>query len=183
MIRFVTRNEGKFREVAAVFAAAHLPLDRLDMEKTEIQAERLEDVVAFAARDLARRVDGDFLVDDSGLFVDALGGFPGVYSHFVYRTLGCRGLLTLLKGEPNRKATFRAAFALRRGDAIRLFSGEVGGVVAAAVRGTGGFGFDPVFVPNGAIRTFAEMTVEEKNQLSHRAAAARQVVAYLKRER
>ena len=95
MITFVTTNPGKFREVSAKLAPLGIRLARRDRAYPELQADRLEDVVRFAAGLVAKEVRGEFLIDDSGLFVEALGGFPGVYSSYVYRTLGPAGLVRL----------------------------------------------------------------------------------------
>ncbi|GAB3639258.1 non-canonical purine NTP diphosphatase [Hymenobacter arcticus] len=125
--------------------------------------------------------------DDTGLEVEALGGEPGVYSA---RYAGPQReaadnvakLLHELSAQPNRAARFRTVVALVRGATdVHEFSGEVAGIIAAAPMGQGGFGYDPVFVPSeGDGRSFAEMTLTEKNQLSHRARAMAGLVAFLK---
>ncbi|QKG53654.1 RdgB/HAM1 family non-canonical purine NTP pyrophosphatase [Hymenobacter sp. BRD67] len=124
--------------------------------------------------------------DDTGLEVEALHGEPGVYSA---RYAGPQReaadnvakLLHELGTQSNRRARFRTVVALVRGlHEVREFSGEVAGTIAAAPIGRGGFGYDPVFVPDeGDGRTFAEMTLAEKNQLSHRARAVAGLVAFL----
>ena len=96
MIAFVTTNEGKFREVSAALAEASVRIVREDRSYPEIQADRLEKVVRFAATILDDQIPGDYLIDDSGLFLDAFGGFPGVYSSYVQKRLGCAGILRLL---------------------------------------------------------------------------------------
>lgn len=127
--------------------------------------------------------------DDTGLEVAALNGAPGVYSA---RYAGPQReaaenvtkLLHELSAQPNREARFRTVVALVRGAAnVHEFSGEVAGTIAATPIGQGGFGYDPVFVPSeGDGRTFAEMTLAEKNLLSHRARAVAGLVAFLKEE-
>jgi len=183
VIRFVTTNRGKFREVRPMFAAAGIPLRQLDREYPEVQADSLEEVLAYAAGVLDREVGGDYLADDSGLFVDALRGFPGVFSAHAYRTLGCKGLLRLLAGTRNRGARFECRFLVCVGGRRALLSGTCRGRIAAEARGARGFGFDPIFVPAGHRRTLAEMTTEEKNAQSHRGRAAREVIRYLRSRR
>src|SRR5437870_12159871 len=118
----------------------------------------------YAAGIVARQVRGEFLIDDSGLFVDALGGFPGVYSSYVYRTIGPGGVLALMKREARRSARFETVFLLgRRGRPPRIFRGACEGSIARAPPGRGGFGFAPIFVPRGSRRTFGEMSLAEKN--------------------
>ena len=180
MIAFVTTNEGKYREVAAMLADAGLKMVHEDRSYPEIQADRLEKVVRFAATVLDDQIEGDYLIDDSGLFLDAFGGFPGVYSSYVHKRLGNVGILKLLADAKTRAARFETAFLLRQGEAHNVFHGECQGAIAAGERGTGGFGFDPIFVPEGATKTFAEMTVTEKNRYSHRARTVAALLGHLR---
>jgi XTP/dITP diphosphohydrolase len=127
--------------------------------------------------------------DDTGLEVAALGGAPGVYSARYAgpqreATDNVAKLLHELGPQPNRQARFRTVVSFVRGAAdVHEFSGEVAGVIAAAPIGSSGFGYDPVFVPSeGDGRTFAEMTLAEKNLLSHRARAVAGLVAFLNEE-
>ena len=184
MITFVTTNRGKFREVSATLAPLGVRLRRLDRAYLEIQADRLRDVVTYAAGIVARQVRGEFLIDDSGLFVDALGGFPGVYSSYAYRTIGPAGILTLMRGEARRSARFETVFLLgRRGRPSRTFRGVCEGSIARTPRGRDGFGFDPIFAPRGSRRTFGEMSLAEKNAVSHRAKAAEALARHLRRRK
>ncbi len=180
MIAFVTTNEGKYREVSAMLADAGVKIVREDRSYPEIQADRLEKVVRFAATVLDDQIEGDYLIDDSGLFLEAFGGFPGVYSSYVHKRLGNSGLLKLLHEAKTRGATFETVFLLRQGGAHDVFHGECRGTIAAGERGTAGFGFDPIFVPDGGTKTFAEMTVTEKNRFSHRARAVAALLAHLR---
>ncbi|HYY48828.1 MAG TPA: XTP/dITP diphosphatase [Thermoplasmata archaeon] len=182
MIAFVTTNQEKFREVSAVLGEAGVKLVHADRSYPEIQADRLEKVVRFAATVLDDQIRGDYLIDDSGFFVDHLGGFPGVYSSYVYKRIGCAGILKLLDGVRARGAAFETVFLLRRGEAHEVFHGECRGTVAEGERGKGGFGFDPIFVPERASKTFGEMTLAEKNAVSHRARAAAALLAHVRAE-
>ncbi|MCI4371392.1 MAG: non-canonical purine NTP pyrophosphatase, partial [Thermoplasmata archaeon] len=123
---------------------------------------------------------GDYLIDDSGLFLDAFGGFPGVYSSYVYKRLGCAGILKLLSDAKSRAATFETVFLSRRGQEHEVFHGQTRGTIADRERGTSGLGFDPIFVPEGATKTFAEMTISEKNAVSHRARAVETLLRHLR---
>lgn len=177
--RFVTSNDAKFREVAAALRNQDIELEQLKIAYPEVQADTLQGVVEAALGWLAPRFGDDLLVDDSGLFVQTLGGFPGVYSAYAFRTLGCHGLLRLLEGEADRRGTFRTSFGLLREGAPTVLEGVCHGNLAEEERGQGGFGFDPIFVPEGETRTFAEMEVEEKNALSHRGRAVAALVRHL----
>jgi XTP/dITP diphosphohydrolase len=180
VIAFVTTNEGKFREVSEKLLEVGVKLVREDRTYPEIQADRLEKVVRFAATVLDDQIRGDYLIDDSGLFIDHFGGFPGVYSSYVYKRLGGAGILKLLAGVRDRGATFETVFLLRRRGDHDVFHGACRGTIADAERGQGGFGFDPIFIPEGHADTFAEMTVSEKNRVSHRARAVDALLAHLR---
>lgn len=134
----------------------------------------------FAATILDDQIRGDYLIDDSGLSIDALGGFPGVYSSYAYKRLGSAGILKLLAGSRDRGASFETAFLLRQGGSHEVFHGTTRGTIADRERGSGGFGFDPIFLPEGATKTFGEMTLAEKNAVSHRARAVDALIAHLR---
>ena len=178
-IQFITTNAGKFAEVSERCAAANVKLVHLDRSYPEIQTDRLEKVLKFAATGLDDEVKGDYLIDDSGLFIEALGSFPGVYSAFVQKKIGNKGILKLMVGERYRAAFFETVFLLRRGDEHEVFHGQCRGTIADAERGKGGFGYDPIFIPEGETRTFAEMSIKEKNAISHRARAVEALLAHL----
>lgn len=175
----MTSNEGKFREVSRLLKARGLALERLDVRYPEVQADTLDEVVTAALDWLGPQYGDGLLVDDSGLFVHRLGGFPGVYSSYVYRALGCGGVLKLLEGVGDRAALFETCMGLRQDGKNHLLHGRCPGALATEERGTGGFGFDPIFLPEGHTRTFAEMSVEEKNTVSHRGRAAEALVRHL----
>ena len=128
----------------------------------------------------------DCFADDTGLEVEALGGAPGVYSAR-YAGSGhdseanMKKLLAELNGVTDRKARFRTAICLIEGGEKHLFEGIVKGEIIEDKRGNSGFGYDPVFVPEGYAETFAEMGNDEKNKISHRARAVQQLCAYLNR--
>ncbi|MEM0093552.1 MAG: XTP/dITP diphosphatase [Thermofilum sp.] len=178
-VYIVTGNRGKFLEMAEVLARSKIEAVQLSLKKLEVQSKSLEEIARVAAEHLPP-LDAPAVVEDAGLFVEALKGFPGPFSHYVYETIGCRGLLKLMRGVENRAATFKSAIALRLpGGEILVFTGEARGTITHEERGTGGFGFDPIFQPEGQAKTFAEMTLEEKNLYSHRGAAARKLSAWL----
>ncbi len=176
-VRFVTSNAGKVREVQRLLAGTGIRLRQDRRSLPEPQADRLEPVVRAKLAAVPRATEA-ILVEDSGLFLPSLGGFPGVYSAYIYRIWGCGPLLELLRSR-DRSATFQAVAGVRTRAGIRLFTGACKGTIARSPRGEGGFGFDPIFRPTGSLRTFAEMEPDEKNRYSHRALAMRQAVRYL----
>ena len=180
-LAFVTGNKGKLEEARARLAEVGVDVVQADLAPVEIQADTLQEVARAKAEDVARRLDGAFFLDDAGLFVDALNGFPGVYSAHALRTLGVPGLLKLLDGVADRAARFEAVVAYREpGAPLALFTGVARGRIAETPRSGGhGFGFDPVFVPEGREETFAELDTATKNRLSHRGRALDQLVRHL----
>lgn len=158
-----------------------IQLDLLsDIKKLEIQADSLEEIALFAAESLSRDLNVDFFIEDAGLFIDALNGFPGPYSNFAYKTIGCRGILKLMNGISKRDAEFRSVIVLRYKGLIKIFKGVCKGRISNDIRGNFGFGFDPIFIPEGSLKTFGEMNMEEKNEYSHRAKAIKLMIDFIK---
>lgn len=151
-----------------------------DLGYPEVQAERLEEVAAWGAAYVQEKFNKPFILEDAGLFIDALQGFPGVYSKYVFFTIGLDGILLLLKNVENRKAVFRSVYAYSTpGHAAIIVSGECPGTISTERRGRHGFGYDPIFFPDKANKTFGEMTTEEKNQYSHRSKALDRLLLHL----
>jgi XTP/dITP diphosphohydrolase len=159
--------------VREILAPYGVPVRWKRRELPEPQVDRVEDVVR-AKLDAVADVPGPVMVEDSGLFIPALGGFPGVYSAHILRIWKFGPILELMRTRP-RAAYYRSVVGVRRGRKRWIFSGEVAGSIARRAAGTGGFGYDPIFVPSGWRRTFAEGTEDEKNAISHRGRAVRQV--------
>ena len=178
-VTFVSSNPGKYREVRDVLAPFGVTTRWTRRVLPEPQAPDLGTVVRAKLAAVAD-VPGTVLVEDSGLFVPSLRGFPGVYSAHFLEIWRFGPLLELLKSRP-RGAYFRTVAGLRHRGSVRTFTGEVHGSIARRPAGRHGFGYDPIFVPTGWDRTFGEAPAEAKNAISHRARAARKVGAYLAR--
>ena len=179
-IRFVTSNPNKVTELSERLAPLGFEVEQVRHPYPEVQTDTLEEVAEHGLEYLAKELGSGVVLEDAGLFIDALGGFPGVYSAYVLRTLGNPGILRLMDGKQDRSARFEAVLGyLDESGERHLFKGVCPGSIAAEARGAGGFGFDPVFVPAGRDRTFAEMGVEEKGQLSHRGRAAAAFAEFL----
>lgn len=182
---FMTSNTGKVAEFHNRLNNIGYSLKQKNMGYPEIQAETLEDVADFGATWIQQRFPRPFLLEDSGLFITALQGFPGVYSKYVFYTIGLSGVLHLLKKTKTnqRKAVFRSVIAYcEPHHKPVLFRGECIGTIRISCKGTHGFGYDPLFVPKGHTKTFAEMTVEEKNQYSHRGQALQKLIVFLQKK-
>ncbi|MDD4447767.1 MAG: XTP/dITP diphosphatase, partial [Methanothrix sp.] len=168
MIYFVTSNKGKFAEARAILE----DIVQRDIGYVEIQADTLEEVALYGMEEVASRLVGPVMLEDAGLFVEALQGFPGVYSAYVQKTIGNAGILRLMGSLENRSAYFKSVVAYAEpGIKTVIFSGEVHGQIGFEARGNEGFGYDPIFYVDGM--SLAEMDLEKKNQISHRAESMR----------
>lgn len=179
-LAFITGNAGKVTELRLLAEPLGFKVTQDARGYPEVQADSLAQVCSAGADHLlASGLKPPFLLEDSGLFVSALNGFPGVYSRHALDTIGCRGLLKLLVDveEELRSAAFRAhVLYVDAAGQRHAFEGTCKGRIAARPAGSSGFGFDPVFIPAGAGvggRTFAQMDAAEKTRFSHRGKAVR----------
>jgi XTP/dITP diphosphohydrolase len=176
MIYFVTSNSGKFAEARAILG----DLIQRDLGYTEIQADTLEEVASYGIREVMEKQQAPVIIEDAGLFIKGLKGFPGVYSAYVQETLGNAGILRLMAGVSDRQAFFRSVVCYGEpGMSPRMFQGEVHGQIGFEPRGSQGFGYDPIFYVDG--KSLAEMELEEKNRISHRSASLHALKAWLEK--
>ena len=162
---FVSNNAGKVREVEAILGA---PVERLDLDLPEIQALAVDEVARHKAGTAFERAGRPVVVEDTGLYVEALRGLPGALVRWFLATIGPGGICDLIPREADRAARARTVVAYCDGGSVELFAGETRGVIVPAPTGDGGFGWDPIFRPDGATRTFAEMDPAEKTVHSMR---------------
>lgn len=188
---FATNNRHKLEEVQAILG------DRVELvslqqtgctEEIPETGKTLEENALQKARYIYERYHTDCFADDTGLEVEALGGAPGVYSARYAGGEGhdseanMRKLLQDLEGVENRQARFRTVFALIVNGKEHLFEGIVNGTILKVRRGTSGFGYDPIFMPDGYNKTFAELGNDIKNRISHRAIASDKLCKFLKQQ-
>jgi XTP/dITP diphosphohydrolase len=189
---FATRNANKTAEIRTILGAQFEVKDLAEHPEIPQIAETgrtFEDNAILKAVTVSKHIPGFVVADDSGLEVDALGGAPGIYSA---RYAGpdasdnekIEKLLEQLErvGAPKNahRARFHCVLALaRKGEVLGMFEGVVEGQIADRLRGSHGFGYDPIFIPNGFQRTFGELEPVEKNQVSHRARALEKLGAFL----
>ncbi|MBK9290412.1 MAG: non-canonical purine NTP diphosphatase [Bacteroidetes bacterium] len=185
---FATNNKHKLEEIRAI-AGQNIHILSLSEIGFSGEIPETADTIAGNALQKARFIFEKFnlpvFADDTGLEVEALDGAPGVYSaryagqNASYAN-NVKKLLKALSGKENRKARFVTVIALVDGNETLLFEGVVNGHITSDIRGDGGFGYDPVFLPDGFEKTFAEMSPDEKNKISHRALATEKLISYLK---
>ena len=175
-MKFATTNAGKLHEAREYLAGVVGDVEQFDYDYVEVQSDDLATIAAHGAREAYEAVGEPVIVDDSGLFVDVLGGFPGPYSSYVYDTLGIERVADLALGEEDPSARVQAVVAYCDGDRTETFEGVVPGRIVSP-RGSGGFGYDPIFEHDGT--TFAEMDTERKNAISHRGRALAKLADWL----
>jgi XTP/dITP diphosphohydrolase len=184
---FATNNKHKIREISDIISNNFTIIGLTDVNITEDipeEGDTLADNALFKARYVHERTGMNVFADDTGLEVEALGGEPGVYSAR-YAGEGksfddnINKLLHRLEGVEERKARFRTVIALILDNMEYMFEGSVEGEILRERKGTGGFGYDPVFRAAGYDQTFAEMPLTEKNRISHRAVAMRKLLNFL----
>ncbi|MDD1670251.1 MAG: RdgB/HAM1 family non-canonical purine NTP pyrophosphatase [Methanomicrobiales archaeon] len=164
----VTSNPHKAREVAAFFHG-ELEVEHVNLECPEFRHSDIGEIAKGKAQFAYDQLDRPLIVDDTAFFVKALRGFPGPYAAYVLDTIGYQGILRLLEGVEERGASFETAIAYADRDGICIFRGLIEGVITRSPRGRQGFGYDPIFEVDGS--TLAELGLEEKSRISHRARA------------
>ena len=185
-ICFVTGNKNKLREVQKLLFSYHLlSLNDLDFSDDIPETKDTIEGNAFLKADHIHKKFGvSCFSDDTGLFIESLGGQPGVKSaRFAGSNCDSEDNINLvlekLSGKENRKAVFRTVICLIVNGKVSYFHGEVKGQISKEKAGNKGFGYDPIFIPDGFNKTFSEFTLDEKNEFSHRAIAVNKLVNFL----
>ena len=160
---FVSSNNHKYQEAKKILDSFGINLGLLKSNLEEIQSNSLHDIAIAKARDAFSKFKKPILIEDDGLFIDSLNGFPGPYSSYVFKTIGNKGILNLIK--KNRMAKFISIITYCDKTLLESFDGKQNGTISKILKGKG-WGYDPIFIPNNSKKTFAELN--NKNELSHR---------------
>ncbi len=185
---FATHNKNKSKEVKSIIPHSIIVSDLSEIgyhKEIEETADTIEGNALLKAHTIFNETGINCFSDDSGLLVDALHGAPGVYSA---RYAGehkndednLQKLLKELAGKENRKAHFKTVIVILIDGKEQLFEGIINGTISHKKKGSEGFGYDPIFIPDGYQRSFAEMSIEEKSTISHRALALKKMIEFLK---
>lgn len=164
-ILFITGNSKKVEEVKAITG---LNVIAKNLDIPEIQSLDVEEVAKAKALSAFNLTGQPVIVDDTGMSIESLGGLPGALVAWFLDTIGARGILNLLASEKNRKASVSTCIGYADESGASVFTGTIHGSISESFRGDGGFGYDPIFIPEGHDRTYAEMTGDEKNEISMR---------------
>jgi XTP/dITP diphosphohydrolase len=176
-IIMVTSNLNKFKESEEIARSFGIKLVQKHLDVPEIKGT-LREIAVDKSKRAFEIVKQPVICDDSGFFVTALRGFPGSFSHFAFDTVGKEGVLSLLKNKPDKTAEFQCYACFFDGSRMIVSKGVVFGKIADPPRGNAGFGYDPIFVPEGQSKTFAE-DFKMKMKLSHRLRAMRGIFSKL----
>ena len=179
-----TSNQNKYIEIKNFLVEYNINIKMTNLKTIEIQNDDLSEIALNSAIEILNKKKLKIMVEDSGLFIASLQGFPGPYSSYVYRKIGCQGIVKIMKNMKNREAHFHSSivYATSIYD-IQIFTGSVKGIIANHESGLNGFGFDPIFIPIGNSKTFGLMSLKEKNTISHRSVALQNFIKwYLKSE-
>ncbi|MBI4086627.1 RdgB/HAM1 family non-canonical purine NTP pyrophosphatase [Candidatus Kaiserbacteria bacterium] len=175
MIYFITGNKGKYEEVKAILPE----VEQLDIDLPEIQEIDAHEVIKAKLEAAFAHKEGEFIVEDISLYLDCLNGLPGPLIKWFLKTIGNDGLAEIAEKFGNDKATAKTMIGYAKSsDDVHFFEGVIEGRIVPA-RGEGGFGWDPIFLPDGHDKTFAEMTAEEKNEISMRRIATSKLKEFL----
>src|ERR687898_1805518 len=178
-ITFASINQNKFFEVQSILLTRNIIIDFSKIHLVEIQSDSLEEIAREKAKTAFAKVGRQVIVEDDGLFIDSLSGFPGQYSSFVFKTIGNEGILKLLASSTKRSAYFLSMIAFYDGRILSISEGRVNGRINDRIT-EGGWGYDPIFLPDGTDLTFSELN-KSKNEYSHRKRALEKFVQwYLK---
>lgn len=177
---FATSNMHKYNEINAIFKQhTSIQLKFLQTSLLEIQSSNLEEIAVFSLKACSKRLKNNpIFVEDSGLFIKKLNGFPGPYSAYIFKTIGLYGILGLMREIKDREAYFQSTIALKIEDEIKIFTEQVKGKISEDISDIG-WGYDPIFIPEiNGILTFGDLGLK-KNVISHRFLATRKMIRFL----
>jgi non-canonical purine NTP pyrophosphatase (RdgB/HAM1 family) len=164
-ILFITSNNKKVEEVSAITG---FDVSAKNLDIPEIQSLDVEAVAKAKALSAFQLTGSPVIVDDTGLSIDALNGLPGALVVWFLDSMGPEGILKILANEKNRQASVSTCIAYADQSGVFAFTGTITGKISETLRGESGFGYDPIFIPRGQEKTYAEMTADEKNKVSMR---------------
>jgi XTP/dITP diphosphohydrolase len=172
-IIFASSNKDKYREVKSLLSVFDTNVQFVEKNLIELQADSMEVIALNKSHHAFLEISEPLIVEDDGLFIEELNGFPGQYSSFVFKTIGNMGIIKLLSNTNYRCAQFRSVFAFNDGKNSLTFSGETRGTIARKVT-KGGWGYDPIFIPENSKMTYGVLDIKgRKESWSHRATALR----------
>jgi len=166
---FLSSNINKFIEIYQILHQYNIDVKFLNIKLREIQADSLNEIAEEKSKYAFKAVSKPVIIEDDGLFIHRLNGFPGPNSSYVFKTIGNSGILKLLYHIRDRSASFVSVFVYNDGNTVRTFVGKSEGRVSSKIKGPG-WGYDPIFIPTGSELTFGQLK-NRKISISHRGKA------------
>lgn len=160
---FVSSNVHKFKEAKVILDSFDISIQFFKLNLEEIQSNSIKEIALKKAQNAFSKCKKPLIIEDDGLYIDSLDGFPGPYSSYVHKTIGNQGILDLLKKNRNAKFISNITYCDKKN--LESFEGKLAGCISKSEKGTG-WGYDPIFIPKNTKKTFAELI--DKNNLSHR---------------
>ena len=181
ILNFATSNKNKVREFKAIFGKDY-SIKHINIKYRELRSDNPEDIARESAKKLANKLKKPVIVEDSGLFIRALNGFPGTCSAYIHKRIGLNGILKLMENIKNRECIYKSAIGFCiPGKEPLSFLGEEKGKIAEEIMGSYGFGHDPIFIPQGSWKTYGEIKNAEKSK-KFRKRAAEKLREYLNKK-
>lgn len=179
-LSFASTNENKYIEIKSILQAHDLEIAFCKLDIKEIQSDSIEEIALEKCQYAYSYIKGPVIVEDDGLFINKLNGFPGQYSAFAYKTIGNKGILNLLRNYKDRSAHFVSIITFCNGQTHHIFDGKIHGRIKENTT-EGGWGFDPIFIPINSDFTFGQLhKLGRKQEFSHRSKALIQFVEWYK---
>jgi XTP/dITP diphosphohydrolase len=179
---FGTSNIHKYKEIKTIFdKSTSIQVKHASISPLEIQSDDLEVIAKFSLDSCVKKIKKcPLFVEDSGLFITSLNGFPGPYSAYVFKTIGNKGIMKILEGEKDRRAYFQSTLALSLEEETLIFTAVVDGKISNEISHSG-WGYDPIFIPDSnPAFTFGDLG-DEKMWISHRYFATKKMITYLEK--
>ena len=156
IINFATSNLGKLKEFKQILEP-DIKVNHLEVSYRELRSDDPEEIAKHSAEKMAEKFNKTVVVEDSGLFIKELNGFPGTCSAYIHRKIGLKGIIKLMENVKDRECTYKSAVAYCEvGKEVISFLGEEKGAIADSIKGSFGFGHDPIFIPEGNDKTYGE---------------------------
>ena len=183
MISFISSNKHKYQEIKAIFEQnSKIQVEHIQKHLNELQSDNLEEIAIFSLKNLSTDFYRKyFFVEDSGLFIKSLNGFPGPYSSYVFNKLGNEGIIKLMRNIEKREAYFQSTIALRTNTGLNTFTDIIRGHISKKITESG-WGYDPIFIVDSEFPNTLGDLGKKKDTMSHRYHATRKMINYLEND-
>ncbi len=182
-IAFISSNKFKYQEIKTIFQrSSEIQVEHIQEQLFELQSDNLEEIAKFSLKNVSTDFNKNYyFVEDSGLFINSLNGFPGPYSSYIFKKLGNKGILKIMRNIEAREAYFQSTIALKTNTGIITFTGIIQGLISEKISNSG-WGYDPIFIINSEFPNTLGDLGRKKDTLSHRYHATMKLIKYLEND-